>query len=232
MKRLLTLFLVCLTITLPLSGRISCLFSPDDKPTKKLLEYIRSAQKSIYIAMYMLTDKNIAEALIIAKKSKNLNIHIIVDPITAEGGSYGKADLLAANGIDVFVFDPKIKPLKTPIKNDRWGANGAIMHNKFAIFDEVLLWTGSFNWTVSANMHNSENVIITDDRDTCKKYRLYFETLMNRCHRHVAPAGKNKQKSSLHQSLAHLLQTTPDDATLLEQLTYLIGNYAIITQKD
>ena len=180
--------------------------------------------------MYMLTDKNIAEALIAAKKSKGLNIKIIVDPITAES-AYGKADLLAANGIDVFVFNYEKKSFPAG-NNDKWFSNGAIMHNKFAIFDEVLVWTGSFNWTVAANMRNSENVIITDDREIVKKYQLYFNTLLNRCSKHVPAAGKANKKSPLQQSIAQLLETAPNDAALLEQLTYLIGNYAVVVQGD
>ena len=51
------------------------------------------------------------------------------------------------------------------------------MHNKFAIFDDKTVFTGSFNWTVSANARNQENVIVMEDADVCKIYETYFEKL-------------------------------------------------------
>ena len=37
------------------------------------------------------------------------------------------------------------------------------MHHKFAIFDQSILLTGSYNWTRSASEKNEENFIITSD---------------------------------------------------------------------
>jgi phosphatidylserine/phosphatidylglycerophosphate/cardiolipin synthase-like enzyme len=65
------------------------------------------------------------------------------------------------------------------------------MHNKFALLDNKT-WTGSFNWTWSANIKNQENVIFTDELEVCKKYEKYFEILKKRCIK--VARGKNGRK--------------------------------------
>ena len=51
------------------------------------------------------------------------------------------------------------------------------MHNKFAIIDNRLLLTGSYNWTFSANHRNDENLMVIDDPDTIAQFQNYFEKL-------------------------------------------------------
>ena len=51
------------------------------------------------------------------------------------------------------------------------------MHNKFIIIDNKKLWTGSFNWTNSADTSNQENIIITDDSEVIERYKEQFEIL-------------------------------------------------------
>lgn len=216
------LFLAFLTLSTVHPTVMTALFSPEDRTTQTLLEMISNARKSIHAAVYFLTDKVIAQALIDAKKSRNIDVKIILDPISTDP-KYGKADLLAGGNIDTFVFNPKIKPAKTILNSpDRWGFNGPIMHNKFAIFDHATVWTGSFNWTVSANVANCENVIITNNREICKKYEQYFATLLeNRCSKYDARA-KKRTLSSLRQNVIDALKLTDDDAVLLEKLTLIM----------
>ncbi len=51
------------------------------------------------------------------------------------------------------------------------------MHNKFCLFDNNLVITGSYNWTYSAETRNAENVILTDDNSVCQDYNNYFTRL-------------------------------------------------------
>ena len=116
-------------------------FSPDDKPTIQLINNIKKAKTRIYAAIYLITDKKIAQALINAKQIQGVDVQIITDQFSLET-PYEKINLLKQNNIDVFVFKGKQQ-------------NAAIMHDKFAIFDKQV-WTGSFNWTISANKRNQE----------------------------------------------------------------------------
>jgi phosphatidylserine/phosphatidylglycerophosphate/cardiolipin synthase-like enzyme len=163
-------------------------FSPDDKPTTHLIAKIRNAKIRIHAAVYMLTDKRIAQALIKAKQ-RNVDVQIITDYSSVKS-EYGKIIMLKENHIPTFVFQIPNKSRFTPL-----------MHNKFAIIDNHV-WTGSFNWTVSANQQNQENVIYTDEAAVLERYVEQFETLKSRCVIHTSPCcvcGKPKEPASTTQ---------------------------------
>ena len=37
------------------------------------------------------------------------------------------------------------------------------MHNKFAVIDDEIVLTGSFNWTSAAANNNQENLVVVDN---------------------------------------------------------------------
>ena len=64
------------------------------------------------------------------------------------------------------------------------------MHNKITlceknINDKPLVITGSFNYTVSANVNNQENIVILDDPKLIKQYKKQFEQLKKRSKRYL-----------------------------------------------
>lgn len=50
----------------------------------------------------------------------------------------------------------------------------SLMHDKFCVFDNRLIITGSYNWTYSAEERNSENIIITDDSTVVGSFLEHF----------------------------------------------------------
>ena len=54
------------------------------------------------------------------------------------------------------------------------------MHHKFAVFDNLTLVTGSYNWTRSAAEYNQENVIVTDEPRLVAAYVRSFDGLWDR----------------------------------------------------
>jgi len=183
-----------------MTARNWILFAPYDKPATKLIEFIAQARKTIQAAVYMITDKEIVQALIDAKK-RGIDVQIVTDQISI--GKYGKADLMAENNIPVYILDPHAQQKRDPVKqltqlkiktdennqaisqeikrtptkwstDEKWFSNDPLMHHKFMIIDGVLLWTGSFNWTGAANKKNHENVFITSDREACKQFEQHF----------------------------------------------------------
>ena len=129
------------------------LFGPDDNLRKKLLELIAQEQKKISVAVFMLTDKKIAEALVQAKR-RGTTIEVVTDPNCIRS-EYNKIKWLLSEGIPVFVYDPRKK---------KKGSLHNIMHNKFVIFEQHkktgTVWTGSLNFTKSASQNNQETAVI------------------------------------------------------------------------
>ncbi len=147
-------------------------FTPQDNLTSLFINLIDAEQKSIHGAIYMFTDKKIAQALINAQK-RGVEVQIIIDQISMS--SCGKGKFLQENGVPIYVhrtedFNPYTM---------------ALMHHKFFIFgcnqdDKALLWTGSWNCTLRASKHNDENVILLDDLLIIKQYQDCFKKLLDR----------------------------------------------------
>lgn len=151
------------------------LFSPDDNIKQELLDLINNEQERIQVAVYSFTDKVLANALIAAKK-RGIEVEVITDP-TQYLERYNKTPMLKDNGVSVLVYQPNHKKVKTL-------AN--LMHNKFAIFfnnknNQSIVWTGSLNWTVSAQKSNQENIIVLYDRHVVERYQEQFGVLKKRC---------------------------------------------------
>ena len=53
----------------------------------------------------------------------------------------------------------------------------AHMHHKYAIFDEEVLLTGSYNWTRSAALYNRENLVVTREARLVAAFGRDFEAL-------------------------------------------------------
>jgi phosphatidylserine/phosphatidylglycerophosphate/cardiolipin synthase-like enzyme len=51
------------------------------------------------------------------------------------------------------------------------------MHHKFAIIDNRILLTGSYNWTFSANHRNDENLMVIDDPEIIEIFQNQFINL-------------------------------------------------------
>ncbi len=144
-------------------------FAPGDNLTTIFIDLIDSEEKSIHGAIYMFTDKKIAQALVNAHK-RGVDIQIVIDQVSMN--SYGKVKFLKENGISVLVH-----------RTDEFNPyTMALMHNKFFIFGcnknkAPLLWTGSWNCTVRGTSYNDENVILLDDQLIIQQYLDTFFAL-------------------------------------------------------
>ena len=185
------IFLVLFIFFGPLFPGSIVYFSPKDKVSNKLIEQINQTKNKIYAAVYMLTDKTIANALINAKR-RSVDVQIVTDSSCLQS-EYNKVELLKNNGIDVFLYKPRAKNINSRLNE--------IMHNKFAIFDNKV-WTGSFNWTVSAGKRNRENVLCVQEDAVCKKYEHEFEKLKRKC-----ALNRAKNKNQIQNSDVNLKAT-------------------------
>ena len=135
-------------------------FSPGGGIQAQIIRRVGQARSTIDIAMYSFTSGALAKALADAHR-RGVKIRVIRDA----SQSHNKKDensFLRTHGIDVRVMK---------------GKKRGIFHDKFAIFDDKLLETGSFNWTANGEKYNHENVIFFTDQELIKAFRQEFEKL-------------------------------------------------------
>jgi phosphatidylserine/phosphatidylglycerophosphate/cardiolipin synthase-like enzyme len=133
-------------------------FSLYDNPQKEIIKNINQAETSINIAMYTFTDKEIALSLANAQE-RGVKVRVYLDR-SQIGSTYSISRLLVQKEIKV-----------------RISTNNYIMHHKFAIIDNRLLLTGSYNWTFAANNKNDENLMVIDDPEIIKIFQHQFVNL-------------------------------------------------------
>ncbi len=145
-----------------ISYNTQAFFSPNGSVRNQIIKAINECKKTLDIAIFDLTATDILMALEEAKK-RGVNIRIIADSRQAKG-VHSAVKQLFEDG------------LKLKITN---GKKGGIMHNKFAIFDDKLLITGSYNWTDNAEFRNYENAIFTTDLNLIKNFKAEFNNIWN-----------------------------------------------------
>lgn len=160
------------------------LFSPDDNIEDVLVSLIDTEREKISMTAFSLTSLSVANALINAKR-RRVVVELIVDAQNSQS-SYSKVTMVHAAGIPVWVYPPMKQHDGENHKPQNFFPRKGIMHNKFIVFkrslnDKPLLWTGSYNFTWSANKKNQENVIIVDDFEIIKFYIYQFEIIKTRC---------------------------------------------------
>ncbi len=133
-------------------------FSPGDDCVNAIIECIEKTAISLDICVFTITDNRISRKIIEAHE-RGVKIRIISDN-----------DKSQDRGSDITEMFKHGIPTKIDYTADH-------MHHKFAIFDNKMLVTGSYNWTRSAGNSNYENILITNNNDVIKKYKNEFEDL-------------------------------------------------------
>jgi phosphatidylserine/phosphatidylglycerophosphate/cardiolipin synthase-like enzyme len=143
------------------------------KPSARdvVLQTVNGANQSVYVAAYQLTNPLIIQSLVNA--SKRAQVFVVLDK-TQQGGKAAQA--LVPAGVKCLV-DTRFR----------------IMHHKFIVVDGVHVETGSFNYSVSADVVNAENVLlIKDDPGLAAKYTGQWHFLADKavpCTTGPAPAA-------------------------------------------
>jgi len=117
-------------------------FSPNGGGEAMVVQAIGTARNQILLQAYNFTSPAILNALAIAKSQKHVDVRFILDKSNEEARYAPIIEQLAQLGIPI-VTDYSV----------------AIAHNKVIIIDGTDVITGSFNFTMSAQRRNAENVI-------------------------------------------------------------------------
>ena len=160
MRRLFAVVLLTIVVACPGShaadNPVTCsvytCFSPEGKCEDMIVKEINEAQSNIYIMAYGFTAREIASALLKAKK-RGVHIEVLLDRKFNHNEKYSAADFTAHMGIPIYL-DGEHK----------------IMHNKVMIVDRKTVITGSYNFTKSANNDNAENLLIMRSKELADDY--------------------------------------------------------------
>ncbi len=204
-KFLFSVFIIC-------QGVIFCaapcevFFSPQDHLAERLIGLIDQEQKSIRVAVYSISHTKIARALERAKE-RGVAVELIVDPVSIKTRS--PLHRLSKGQVPLFVWDGPVT----------FAASGksrkGLMHDKFCIFGDHLVWTGSFNFTYDAELRNEENAVLLDSSSIAKKFLERFEEMKLRsCKSYLEylalhPKKKSRKNSALAYTANKELEKLP-----------------------
>ncbi|MBI5353692.1 MAG: hypothetical protein HZB50_13705 [Chloroflexi bacterium] len=166
---------------------------------EKLIGLINSAQTSIHIASFEFNLTPVAEALI-AAKNRGVDVKWATDD--KNGLEYdtqpgrGQFALLTGAGIEV--------------KDD--AGRSALMHNKFWIFDNQVVWTGSTNISVNGIFKQNNNVLVIRSSDIAYIYEREFQELWSGQFGPRAPSIVNTQWAILDGTPIQVLFSSEDHA--------------------
>ena len=140
------------------SGRARAFFSPQEECVAAIREFIGEAHRTLDVCVFTVADNRLTDALLAAHR-RGVRVRLLTDN-----------DKLTDRGSDVRT----IEAAGIPVRIDRTANH---MHHKFAVADDALLLTGSYNWTRSAAEYNLENLLITPDAHLVSRYAAEFARL-------------------------------------------------------
>jgi phosphatidylserine/phosphatidylglycerophosphate/cardiolipin synthase-like enzyme len=133
-------------------------FSPGEGCVRRIRGLLDGCKRAADICVFTITDDRIADSVLQAHR-RGVAVRIVTDDEKARDvGS--DAIALSRAGIPVRVDNSPYH-----------------MHHKFAVFDEGVVLTGSYNWTRGAAVSNEENLILSNDRRLLTAFRGEFERL-------------------------------------------------------
>ncbi len=142
-------------------------FSDADRVAQRIMAEIDRTRSTLDVAMYDLTEGEIAAAIQGAAR-RGVRVRVVADERQAQE-SHSELGSLAGQGIDVR-------------RSRGYRGSRSLMHNKFAVFDNQVVETGSFNWTTSAAQYNFENAIFLRDPKVALRYEREFERIWEQAH--------------------------------------------------
>ncbi|NIV28969.1 MAG: phospholipase [Anaerolineae bacterium] len=117
---------------------------------------IARAQSTVDVAVYRFDLESIADALVEAREA-GVRVRLVIESDNAEEPAVGQ---LKSAGIGVVEDEQQ-----------------SLMHNKFVIIDESIVWTGSWNLTESGTYRNNNNAVRIVSGLLAENYATEFEEM-------------------------------------------------------
>ncbi len=119
-----------------------------------LVSYIDATKETLDVCAFELDNKLITDALVRATQ-RRVRVRLVTE-----------TNYLNESGVTA------LRAVGVPVVDDR--RDGALMHNKFMVFDNKAVWTGSMNFTENCAYRNDNNGLIIDDANLAKNYATKF----------------------------------------------------------
>lgn len=166
----------------------------------RIISEISKSTKSICLAVFLFTDKDIANSIIEAKK-RGVDTFIILD---SDSQNEPMMSLFNDNNVQVQTFttaNPRGK-----------------MHHKFCLIDNRLTIYGTFNYTYNASRNNEEDITVTDSTTKYNQFHEKFEKLRENLNladeimitESLDPNNVNNPVEEFRQTLHHLIFSSTD----------------------
>lgn len=127
-------------------------FAPDDRPLARILELIEAAQTEIRFLAFSFTADAIGQALL-DRAAAGVLVQGVFDESQLRSSGGSEYDYLLAAGLDV-----------------RIDGNPNKLHHKLIIIDRRIVIAGSYNFSLSAESRNDENLIVLFDPDVAAAF--------------------------------------------------------------
>lgn len=128
-----------------------------------LLNLINTASTSIDVALFDLDRQRIVDALI-AAKNRGVTVQVVGDDEESQNEQYsGSYESLSTNGITVITDTAEM----------------LLQHNKFLVFDNQTVWTGSTNFTDNGLTLNANNSLAITNTLLADAYATEFNEMWN-----------------------------------------------------
>jgi len=165
---------------------------------EKLIKRINEANSSIHIASFEFDLTPVAEALI-AAKARGVEVQWVTDNehgLESDGEpGHGQFAMLQAAGIEV-----------------RADTRSALMHNKFWIFDQKIVWTGSTNITKNGIFDQNNNTLVIYSPELAAIYDAEFQEMWNGEFGPKSTSQLANQSTVVNGSAVHVIFTSEDHA--------------------
>lgn len=114
----------------------------DQQAVNRVIELLRSAKKTIQVAMYTWTRQDFTQEIINAA-NRGVKVEVVIDRYSGKGASAKIVSMLQKGGIPVHL-----------------NTGQGLLHYKFAYIDDEILINGSTNWTAAAFKDNDDYFLI------------------------------------------------------------------------
>ena len=134
---------------------VTAYFSPDG-PKAAILPVLKSADEYIHVMAFSFTDDDMGSVLV-AKDQAGLDVGVIFET-TGSGTQYSEFGNLIGNADE-----------------DCKDANSATFHHKVMIVDGETVIFGSYNFSVSAEEGNDENMLIVESPAVAQEFEEEYQ---------------------------------------------------------